>query len=160
MRPRQGRDVCSATTPGVLLRVKPPPSHKAMADRMEDRSLRSTQGYLLRTLRGRWTKRSLTRLVRPSLPDPEGIVSHSRRVEDHRDDTTGSLFESCSFSRQSPSPIEGHFSCSPTRPRPPHVVPYIRTARIPVADDVRSRPPSTRARTPPRGQGLLGPSPI
>ena len=61
-----------------------------MADRMEDRSLRSTRGYRLRTLRVQRPKRSFTQVA--PLSDPEGITAHSRSVEDLRDDTTVSLF--------------------------------------------------------------------
>ncbi len=63
-----------------------------MVDKMADRSLRSTRGYRLRTLRGRRPKRSFTQVTLLSAPDPEGITAHSRSVEDLRDDTTGSLF--------------------------------------------------------------------
>ncbi len=63
-----------------------------MADRMADRSLRSTQGYRVRPLRGRQPNRSFTQVAPLSAPDPEGITAHSRSVEDLRDDTTGSLF--------------------------------------------------------------------
>ena len=65
-----------------------------MADRMADRSFRSTWGYPLRTLWGSRPKKPLrlrAPLSDPAL-DPEGITAHSRSVEDLRDDTTGSLF--------------------------------------------------------------------
>ena len=67
-----------------------------MADKTEDRSLRSTRGYRLRPLRGRRPKRLFTQVAPLSAPDPdpdpEGITAHSRSVADLRDDTTGSLF--------------------------------------------------------------------
>ena len=67
-----------------------------MADKTEDRSLRSTRGYPLRTLRVRGRRSLCGSKLHCSLsdpaPDPEGITAYSRSVEDLRDDTTGSLF--------------------------------------------------------------------
>ncbi len=72
VRPRQGRAVGCAATPGVPsvnpgLPASTPPGSAAQ-------------------------EIVLSRVAPLSAPDPEGITAHSRSVEDLQDDTTGSLF--------------------------------------------------------------------